>query len=107
LLGRRVQVHRRRVPGAVSIVGERPETGMRLKLVLDATKRVYEGTATTPDAQWAVRVDLDLEGDVSVETKAPSDVAEYTRRVVRIAAKNAKADGVGVPRTIQRWRAPQ
>ena len=78
---------------------------MRLKLVLDASKRAYEGTATTPDEQWSVRVDL--EGDVSVKTDAPEEVAEYTRRVVRIAAKNAKQDGVAVPRTIQRWRAPQ
>ena len=76
---------------------------MRLRLVLDRSKRVYEGTATTPDAQWSVRVDL--EGDVSVETNAPAEVAEYTRRVVRIAAKSAKADGIAVPRTIQRWRA--
>jgi hypothetical protein len=78
---------------------------MRLKLVLDAEKRAYEGTATTPDEQWAVRVDL--EDDVRVKTDAPPDVAEYTRRIVRIAAKNAKADGVAVPRTIQRWRASQ
>jgi hypothetical protein len=52
-------------------------------------------------------VRVDLAGEVTVETKAPADVAEYTRRVVRIAAKNAKQDGVSVPRTIQRWRAPQ
>jgi hypothetical protein len=89
----------------VSIVGERPETGLRLRLVLDRSKDFYEGTATTPDEQWAVRVDL--ESEVTVKTEAPADVAEYTRRVVRIAAKNAKQDGVGVPRTIQRWRAPQ
>lgn len=89
----------------MSVVGERPESGMRLKLVLDRSKRAYEGTATTPDEQWAVRVDL--EGEVSVKTDAPDEVAEYTRRVVRIAAKSAKSDGVGVPRTIQRWRAPQ
>ena len=78
---------------------------MRLRLVLDGSKRVYEGTATTPDEQWSVRVDL--EGDVTVETSAPAEVAEYTRRIVRIAAKNAMADGVALPRTIQRWRAPQ
>jgi hypothetical protein len=87
----------------VSIVGERPESGMRLRLVLDGAKRVYEGTATTPDEQWPVRVDL--EGEISVETRAPADIAEYTRRVVRIAVKNAKADGGSVPRSIQRWRA--
>jgi len=90
---------------SVNIIGERPMSGMRLKLVLDGTKRAYERTATTPEDQWPVRVDL--EGEMTVETTAPADVAEYTRRVVRIAAKNAKADGVSVPRTIQRWRAPQ
>ena len=96
LLRRRLQVLRRGVSGAVSIVGDRPESGMRLRLVLDPSKQTYEGTATTPDAQWPVRVDL--EGDVSVKTDAPEEVAEYTRRVVRIAAKNAKAEGVAVPR---------
>jgi len=89
----------------MSIVGERPESGMRLRLVLDGDKRGYEGTATTPEEQWSVRVDL--EGDVTVKTDAPADVAEYTRRIVRIAAKAAKTDGTPVPRTIQRWRAPQ
>ena len=95
----------RGLPEAVSIVGDRPESGMRLRLVLDGAKRAYEGTATTPTDEWPVRVDL--EGDVSVETPAPGDIAEYTRRVVRIAAKNAKEDGIAVPRVIQRWRAPQ
>jgi len=82
---------------------------MRLRLVLDRSKRAYEGTVTTPDEQWTVRVELSSPpgGEVTVKTDAPDEVAEYTRRVVHIAAKNAKADGVGVPRTIQRWRAPR
>ncbi len=78
---------------------------MRLRLVLDRSKRVYEGTATTPASQWKVRANI--ESDVSLETDAPDDVAEYTRRVVRIALKTAKADGTPPPRVIQRWRAPQ
>jgi hypothetical protein len=87
----------------MAIVGERPSHGMRLRLVLDRTKRVYEGTATTPDAQWKVRAELDDE--VTLDTDAPADVADYTRRVVRIAVKTAKNDGTPVPRVIQRWRA--
>jgi hypothetical protein len=87
------------------IVGERPSHGMRLRLVLDRSKRVYEGTATTPDAQWKVRAEIG--DDVTLETDAPADVADYTRRVVRIAVKAAKTDGTPAPHVIQRWRAPQ
>ena len=76
---------------------------MRLRLVLDPAKRAYEGTATTPDAQWEMRADL--EGDVALDTDAPAEVAEYTRRVIRIALRAAKTDGTPLPRVIQRWRA--
>lgn len=89
----------------MAIVGERPSHGMRLRLVLDPSKRVYEGTATTPEAQWNVRAAID--DDVALETDAPADVADYTRRVIRIAVRAAKTDGTPVPRVIQRWRAPQ
>ncbi len=78
---------------------------MRLRLVLDGSKHVYEGTATTPDAQWKVRANI--ADDVALETDAPADVADYTRRVIRIAVRAAKTDGTPVPRVIQRWRAPQ
>ena len=90
----------------MGIVSERPSAGMRLRLVLDRSRKFYEGTATTPDAQWPVRAELDDAGDVTLETTAPAEIAEYTRRVVRIAARAAKTDGTGVPRVIQRWRAP-
>ncbi len=90
----------------MAIVGERPSHGMRLRLVLDRSKRAYEGTATTPDAQWKVRADI-ASDDVTLDTDAPADVADYTRRVVRIAVRTAKADGTPAPRVIQRWRAPQ
>jgi hypothetical protein len=88
----------------MGIVGERPTSGMRLRLVLDRSRKAYEGTATTPVAQWPVRAELDGD-DVKLETTAPAELAEYTRRVVRIAARNAKTDGTPVPRVIQRWRA--
>lgn len=76
-----------------------------MRLVLDRSKRFYEGTATTPEAQWKVRAEIG--DDVSLETDAPADVAEYTRRVVRIAVRDAKTAGTPAPRVIQRWRAPQ
>ncbi len=80
---------------------------MRLRLVLDKEKRAYVGTATTPDAQWTVHADITSDDDVTLATDAPADVADYTRRVVRIAVRAAKADGTPAPRVIQRWRAPQ
>lgn len=89
----------------MAIVGERPSAGMRLHLVLDRSKQFYEGTATTPDAQWTVRAEIG--DDVTLATDAPADVADYTRRVVRIAVRDAKAEGTPFPRVIQRWRAPQ
>jgi hypothetical protein len=106
LLRRQLHVQRHGVPARLmGIVGERPTSGMRLRLVLDRSRKAYEGTATTPVAQWPVRAELDAAGEVKLDTTAPAEVAEYTRRVVRIAARNAKTDGTPVPRVIQRWRA--
>ncbi len=77
---------------------------MRLRLLLGRDKRTYEGTATTPSAQWSVIAAVDEESVVRIETSAPGEYAEYARRVVRIAAKDARAEGVALPRVIQRWR---
>jgi hypothetical protein len=93
------------------IVGERPTAGMRLRLVLrhprDAAEpiRMFEGTATTSASQWELRATVDGGGDVTVQTTAPAQIAEYTRRVVRIAARHAREEGTPLPRMIQRWRA--
>jgi len=86
------------------VIGDKPTHGVRLRLVLGRSKRAYEGAATTPRAQWDVRADVD-EARVEVKTAAPAEIAEWIRRVVRIAARNAAAEGMPLPRVIQRWRA--
>jgi hypothetical protein len=87
------------------IVGDRPTHGVRLRLLLGRTKTRYEGAATAPHAQWPVTATLAADGAVDVDTGAPGEVAEWIRRVVRIAARNAAAEGIAPPRVIQRWRA--
>jgi hypothetical protein len=97
---------------AMPIVGERPTHGMRLVLrrgfappVPPSVTATYLGTATTPDERWEVRADVDDALGVTVTTNAPSEIAEYARRVVRIAVRDAKKDGLPLPRMLQRWRA--
>jgi hypothetical protein len=89
----------------VAIVSDRPSHGVRLRLVLDKKKREYVGAVTTRDDAWDVRAVIDDADQVAVTTSAPAELAEYTRRVVRIAVRNAAADGAPIPRVIQRWRA--
>jgi hypothetical protein len=86
----------------MGIVGERPTRGVRLKLTLHGSR--YEGTATTPTDQWTLRADVHDDGSVTMDTTAPVEIAEYARRVVRIAVKDARADGLPLPRMLQRWR---
>ncbi|HSQ61739.1 MAG TPA: hypothetical protein VLM85_00935 [Polyangiaceae bacterium] len=91
----------------MTVVGERPSHGIRLRLVQRRGERSYEGTSTTPHEQWAVRADVSSEAGVEVTTTAPGEIAEWIRRVVRIAARGAASEGVALPRVIQRWRADQ
>jgi hypothetical protein len=107
LLRRRLQLRRRRLHELteMAIVGEAPTHGVRLRLVLQRGERRYEGTATTPRAQWGVRAEVNEESAVDVQTDAPGEIAEWIRRVVRIAARGAAAEKLALPRVIQRWRA--
>lgn len=90
----------------MAIVGEAPTHGVRLRLVLQRGERRYEGTATTPGSQWAVQATVDeTSAAVDVQTAAPAEIAEWIRRVVRIAARDAAAETMALPRVIQRWRA--
>ena len=75
---------------------------MRLRLVLDPGKRRYEGTATTPSSRWTITATIAPDESVSIAGDAPAEIAEYARRVVRIAVRNTEG---ALPRTIQRWRA--
>jgi hypothetical protein len=79
---------------------------LRLRLVL-RLPGTYEGAVTTPNAEWDVRADVDDHGDVTVHTRARAELSDYTRRVVRIAARHARDEGMPLPRMIQRWRADQ
>ena len=88
------------------VIGDKPTHGVRLLLLLGRSKRAYEGVATTTRAQWDVRAEVD-EGRVDVSTSAPGEIAEWIRRVVRIAARGAASEGVSLQRVIQRWRADQ
>jgi hypothetical protein len=96
----------------MGIIGERPETGLRIDI--ERTRDggppwSYEGTATTAEASHALRVTVEENGDVAVETDAPEDVAEdvaeKARLIVRAAYKHARAEDEPPPRRIQRWRA--
>jgi hypothetical protein len=92
----------------VAIVGERPETGVRLTLDRSfaggASGLVYEGQIATKEGEFAVRVDVDG-AEVRVATEAGADLAEKARLIVRTVLRHAEADAVPPPRRIQRWRA--
>ena len=98
-----MHVHGGRLSEVKRPLAAKPVKGMRLLLLLDRGKKHYGGTARTPDATWEMTVSL--EGDVSVETDAPEDVADYARRVVRIAVREAAASPTAPPLKIHRWRA--
>jgi hypothetical protein len=86
----------------MAIVGDRPSRGVRVRLLLKAGH--YEGAAMTPAHRWEMRAEVDDEANVMMTTDAPSEVAEYARRVIRIAVKEARKDGRALPRVLQRWR---
>ncbi|CAN5336134.1 hypothetical protein BH09MYX1_BH09MYX1_17330 [soil metagenome] len=90
----------------MGIVGERPESGLRLTLTLDGG--AYSGEATTPSERHPVRVTIGAADsvDVAIEGPAANDVAltEKIRLIVRSVVKHARADERSLPRSIQRWR---
>lgn len=87
----------------MAVTGERPTHGVRLRLVLEPGGRRYAGTAKTPVAEWPLAATIHEDGAVAVEGGPPDEIAEFVRRVVRVAVRNA-GDG-RPPRVIQRWRA--
>jgi hypothetical protein len=95
---------------AMGIVGDRPESGVRIAVERDArggSPWRYEGTATTPDDAYPVHATIDAGGEVTVETApgAPPDLAEKVRLILRTVVRQAKTDGNGTPaRKIVRWR---
>jgi hypothetical protein len=104
----------------VPIVGERPQTGVRIAIERPRTEGPpweYGGTAALPDALFPVRVTVSEIGDVDValslaqepdaETRIapPADLAEKIRLIVRAVYRQAKSDGEPPAFRIVRWRA--
>lgn len=97
----------------MAIVGDRPEQGVRLRLDkkdepaavgASADSLVYEGQISTPDADFAVRIEADPSGNVVVATEAGPELAEKARLMVRTVLRHATSEGLAPPRRIQRWR---
>jgi hypothetical protein len=100
----------------VSIVGDRPETGVRIAIERPregGPPWAYQGTATLPDAVFPLIVSVSGAGDVDVilagaadsQAVAPSDLAEKIRLIVRAVYKQAKSDDEAPAFRIVRWRA--
>lgn len=100
----------------VAIVGDRPESGVRIALERpregeEAPWR-YHGNVALPEAIFPLEVVVSAEGDVAVSLGAPAepgavapeDLAEKVRLIVRTAFRQAKADGEAPARRIVRWR---
>lgn len=99
----------------MSIVGEKPESGMRITLERPRDENppwIYAGAIELPDLRLAIRVVVSAEGDVTVtadptDPAAPplsSDLGERVRLLVRTAYRQAKSDGEPPARRIVRWR---
>lgn len=103
----------------MSIVGEKPESGMRITLERPRDEEppwIYVGAVEMPDLRHAIRVVVSAAGDVTVTADpdalgepggAPplsADLGERVRLLVRAAFRQAKADGEAPARRIVRWR---
>ena len=96
------------------IVGDRPESGVRIAIERDAKKDdppwIYAGEVHLPDGSHPVAVEVDANGTVGVAIGpgAPPDLTaeltEKVRLIVRTAYRQAKADGEPPAWRIVRWR---
>lgn len=101
---------------SVPIVGDRPETGVRIHIERDKSHEEppwsYAGAAHVPDASFPITVTVDGEGEVVVNVARassgaappPSDLAEKVRLIVRAAYRQAKTDDEPPAWRIVRWR---
>ncbi len=92
------------------IVGDRPESGVRIAIERDAKKNnppwIYAGEVHLPDGSHPLAVEVDADGEVgvSIGPHAPPELTEKVRLIVRTAYKQAKADGEPPAWRIVRWR---
>lgn len=99
----------------MAIIGERPETGVRIAIERPregGPPWSYAGAAVLPDARYPLLVTVSAEGEVGVElavtaegVAAPTDLAEKVRLIVRTVYRQAKADDEAPAWRIVRWRA--
>jgi hypothetical protein len=94
----------------MSIVGDRPEGGLRIDVARPREGGPpwrYDGAVITPTERYAAAAVVSAEGEVTVElpAEAPEGMAEKARLVLRAAYKHAREDGGPPPRHIVRWRA--
>jgi hypothetical protein len=96
----------------MGIVGENPESGVRLDVErprLGGPPWRYAGEAATPSERLALTVVVEADGTVTVElggeaTPARSALAEKVRLMMRAAWKHGQEDDAAPPRRIVRWR---
>jgi hypothetical protein len=94
----------------MGIVGERPESGVRITVERPRDGGPpwrYEGMASTPAEAFAITAMIDEGGEVTVavDARAPPDLAEKVRLMLRAVVRQAKVDGDGAPaRKVVRWR---
>jgi hypothetical protein len=92
----------------MSIVGERPETGMRLRIerpLEGGPPYVYAGDVATAEGARPLSAVVDANGDVEVRMEgADAALLEKLRLMIRAAFRHAREDARPPPRRIQRWR---
>jgi hypothetical protein len=99
----------------VAILGERPETGVRIAIERPregGPPWSYAGAAVLPEASFPVQVTVSEAGEVGVTcaaaadgTPPPGDLAEKVRLIVRTVYRQAKGDEEPPAWRIVRWRA--
>ena len=92
----------------MSIVGERPESGMRLRIerpLAGGPPYRYAGELATAEATRPLAALVDADGEVTVQLEgADAPLLEKLRLVIRAAFRHAREDARPPPRRIQRWR---
>jgi hypothetical protein len=99
----------------VAIIGQRPETGVRIAIERPRTSGPpwsYTGEAVSPEASYPLVVAVSEAGEVGVTIgpsaegqEPPGDLAEKVRLIVRTAYRQASGDGDAPAWRIVRWRA--
>lgn len=93
----------------MTIVGQRPEGGVRIELERAAEGAApwnYRGHAVTPLARFPLHVVLSQRGDVQVDLPpdAPNALATRVRLMMRALWRHARDEGAPPARRLMRWR---